>query len=191
MKTRCNNPNFVGHKDYGGRGITYCDRWEDFVSFFEDMGERPEGTSLDRIDNNGNYEPGNCRWATQVVQHNNKRSNQRITVNGFTRTAAHWARLLGVDRHVVLERLKLGWPEELAVTTPLHGRKRAGRKHGRAILNKHEVALIKKFLFRHPPPCNQHGVHAGGYEFLSRFFGVSIRAIRKINSGQTWSDVIA
>jgi len=73
MKQRCLNPNNRDYKDYGGRGITVCDRWMKFENFFADMGERPEGTTLDRIDVNGNYEPNNCRWATSDIQASNKR----------------------------------------------------------------------------------------------------------------------
>ncbi len=68
MKTRCQNPNCPDYKNYGGRGITVCERWMDFANFLEDMGERPENTTLDRINNDGNYEPGNCRWTTPREQ---------------------------------------------------------------------------------------------------------------------------
>lgn len=76
MKTRCTNPNSTSWKDYGGRGIKICDRWQAFENFLEDMGERPYGTTLDRYPNNdGNYEPGNCRWATLKQQGANKKRN--------------------------------------------------------------------------------------------------------------------
>lgn len=73
MRTRCTNPNSPRWSSYGGRGITVCDRWQEFKNFLDDMGERPEGKTLDRIDVNGNYEPKNCRWATQKEQHDNQR----------------------------------------------------------------------------------------------------------------------
>lgn len=80
MRTRCNNPNRKSYTDYGGRGIGVCQRWDDFRRFVEDVGERPAGQTLDRIDTNGNYEPGNVRWATRKEQQANRRLNQKFTI---------------------------------------------------------------------------------------------------------------
>jgi len=78
MGQRCTNPNHMAYQDYGGRGIVICRRWRSFENFLADMGERPEGMTLDRIDNDGNYEPGNCRWATPKVQRANQRLNSPV-----------------------------------------------------------------------------------------------------------------
>jgi hypothetical protein len=72
MRSRCNNPNSIWYHRYGGRGIKICERWDSFANFYEDMGERPEGKTLDRINNNGNYEPNNCKWSTPLEQSNNR-----------------------------------------------------------------------------------------------------------------------
>ena len=82
MKARCQNPNKSQFKYWGARGVKVCDRWQDFANFLADMGERPEGTTLDRIDNNGNYEPGNCRWVTLKEQRRNRRDqkNQKLFI---------------------------------------------------------------------------------------------------------------
>lgn len=76
MKSRCLNPKATGYKNYGGRGITVCERWMEFLNFYADMGPRPEGSSLDRIDTNGNYEPGNVRWGTASEQVRNRRKHE-------------------------------------------------------------------------------------------------------------------
>jgi hypothetical protein len=95
MKQRCYNVFDPYYKDYGGRGITVCKEWLDsFMVFYIDMGEIPEGTTLGRIDNNGNYCKDNCRWETPKEQANNRRSNRLLTFNGVTRTMANGLRKL-------------------------------------------------------------------------------------------------
>jgi hypothetical protein len=90
MKERCYNPKNSRFKDYGGRGIKVCERWMDSSRFFADMGERPNGTTLDRIDVNGNYEPGNCRWQTPWQQSNNRRNSRKYTISGESKTLSEW-----------------------------------------------------------------------------------------------------
>lgn len=109
MKHRCSNPNAQGYKNYGGRGIRVCDRWQKFENFIEDMGFPPEGCSIDRIDNNGNYEPSNCRWATQKQQSSNHRKNVYIEYNGETMTASEFGRRHNLCIQTVLDRTHQGW----------------------------------------------------------------------------------
>ncbi len=120
VKTRCFNSNCQCFGDYGGRGITMCDRWkESFVAFLDDMGHRPGPEySLERIDHNGHYEPGNCRWATVTEQSNNRRSNRLITHQGVTRTLKNWSRIKGVSRKAITDRLNRGWDTERTFGTP-------------------------------------------------------------------------
>lgn len=96
MKTRCLNPNTAYYRYYGGRGISVCERWMSYRLFLMDMGERPEGMSLDRIDTNGNYEPGNCRWATSKEQSVNKRNVRLYEMDGVKLCAKDWAGRKGV-----------------------------------------------------------------------------------------------
>jgi len=109
MKNRCKNPNYNGYSNYGGRGISYCDRWESFDVFIEDMGEPPtKGHSLDRIDCNGNYSKENCRWADSVTQSNNRTNNVKFEFDGRERTLAQWASEYGIDYEVLRARYHRG-----------------------------------------------------------------------------------
>ena len=113
IKKRCYTPGTTGFKNYGGRGITMAPAWRDsFITFLRDMGPRPPGTSIDRIDNDGPYAPGNCRWATPSVQNRNNRRSRFLTFNGETLNLVDWAARLGVDRSRISERLRYGWPVE-------------------------------------------------------------------------------
>lgn len=110
MKNRCNRPATRYYENYGGRGIKVCDRWmHSVVNFIDDMGLRPTSThSIERIDNDGNYEPSNCRWATAAEQASNKRSNRYITVNGRRMTLAEAARQKGIKRGTFATRIYRG-----------------------------------------------------------------------------------
>ena len=120
MLRRCYSANQKGFQNYGGRGIAVCDEWRNsFDAFLSDMGERPDGASLDRIDTNGNYEPSNCRWATPKEQAHNRRSNIYITHNGVTMIANDWAKHLGMARTTFFRRLQDGWSTTEAIETPV------------------------------------------------------------------------
>lgn len=119
MRYRCLNKNHQAYHNYGGRGITVCERWLKFENFLADMGERPPGLTIDRKDNNGNYCPENCRWATRKEQANNSRHNRLITFNGKTLNMSQWANALGMSTDRLDGRInKLGWTIERALTTP-------------------------------------------------------------------------
>ncbi len=112
MIARCQNSRHRSFKNYGGRGVSICTRWiRSFAAFFADMGPRPSPEhSLDRKDNDGNYEPSNCRWATRREQQSNRRGCNRVTWNGKTQTLYAWARELGMAPSTLRGRLRLGWP---------------------------------------------------------------------------------
>lgn len=123
MKERCDNPLYECYERYGGRGITYCEQWKDFLVFLQDMGSRPKGTTLDRIDNDKGYYKENCRWADDFQQHSNKRNN--ISFNGVC--ASQRSRELGGGINLVTGRLKLGWTLEEAFSIPFLSK--GGRKN--------------------------------------------------------------
>lgn len=123
MKSRCRNPSNDRYARYGGRGIQVCERWNSFENFLEDMGERPEGMTLDRVDNDGNYEPGNCRWATRRQQQGNTARSRILTHNGKSQHLAAWARELDVGVELLSSRIRRGWTVERTLTTPAAPRK--------------------------------------------------------------------
>lgn len=119
MLNRCRNPNVKGYENYGGRGIRVCARWHVFENFIADMGERPEGMTLERKDPDGDYGPDNCIWASRLSQSRNRRSLVLITHKGETLCAAEWAQRLGIKSNTVRARLRAGWLHSDAVTLPL------------------------------------------------------------------------
>ena len=119
MFSRCYNPKHEHYRSYGGRGIAVCSRWhESFENFLADMGPSwSQGLTLDRYPNNdGNYEPSNCRWATQAEQSRNRRTTVLLTFNGKTQTLTEWAAELGLTRQALGYRLRNGWPLERVLT---------------------------------------------------------------------------
>jgi len=108
MRSRCNNPKFTNYATYGGRGIKVCERWDSFENFLEDMGPRPKGYTIDRIDPNGDYCPENCRWASWAEQQRNRRDTRFITWDGRTQCVTDWADELGIPRSTISWRLQNG-----------------------------------------------------------------------------------
>lgn len=121
IRTRCKTKSPEMFKKYGSRGISVCERWEESLqNFMDDMGLPPSlDHSIDRIDNNGNYTPENCRWATTCIQSRNKRNTRYIEINGITKTLAEWMEHYGVNFGTVYDRLLRGWPAKEAFETPV------------------------------------------------------------------------
>lgn len=123
MKGRCHNPADMGFKNYGARGITVCERWQNsFENFHFDMGPRPAKHSIERKDNNKGYSPDNCVWATKSVQCNNNRRNIFIEHRGERLTLMQWAKKLGFVYGTLRQRLRNGWPPEKILTEPVRQR---------------------------------------------------------------------
>lgn len=118
MRTRCRNKNTPDYHRWGGRGISICSEWDTFDRFYKDMGGRPKGMTLDRIDNGKGYYKENCQWADRNVQANNRRSNRIISFAGADLTVAQWARITGIKSNTIRSRLDIyNWPLEKALST--------------------------------------------------------------------------
>ncbi len=119
MISRCYNKENRAYPEWGGRGIRVCDRWlKSFEDFYADMGQRPKGFVIDRIDNDGNYDPKNCRWASMKESNRNKRNNRTITISGVSKVIPEWSELSGVPPSTIIGRLKRGWNNIDAVFQP-------------------------------------------------------------------------
>lgn len=122
MKARCLNKKNKDYPRYGGRGIKVCKRWLVAKNFIDDMGDRPKNKQLDRIDNNGDYEPKNCRWVTARENSNNKRNSFYISYKNETKTLSEWARHFNICPKALRHRLKSNWPLHMALTRKVnHG----------------------------------------------------------------------
>ena len=118
MLNRCNNKDYAPYPDYGGRGITVCEKWSAFEGFLEDMGECPPNLTLERIDNDGPYSKDNCVWGTRKVQARNRRTSHMLTFNGKTQCMAAWAEEVGLKLDTLKRRIYTGWSTRRALATP-------------------------------------------------------------------------
>lgn len=183
MRQRCRNQNHPKWPAYGGRGITVCARWDSFLSFLADMGPRPPGTTIDRENNDGNYEPGNCRWATATVQGRNKRNNIRIgaSVEGDTTTIPELATAMDVPQDTLYERYykrRQGATMDLATLQAPPRPNPKGEDHPRRLLSEQDVVAIRR---RRAAGETQRA--------LALEFHVSRSAIKHIVSRRNWSHV--
>lgn len=120
MIRRCGNPQDANWENYGGRGIGVCEEWLTFEGFLRDMGEMPEGLTLGRIKNDGDYEPSNCEWQTRQEQNRNKRNNRLVTISGVTTNVSTLAEIFKISAATACRRMdKQGWTPEKAFTTPV------------------------------------------------------------------------
>ncbi len=127
MKYRCENPNNDAYSYYGGRGIKVCERWHDYKNFIEDMGERPDGMTIERKNVNGNYEPDNCIWASRKQQSRNLRVTARFTINGVCKALDDWCDEYGIKKQTVIGRIGRGQSLIEAFTKPIRTQNRNGR----------------------------------------------------------------
>jgi phosphopantetheinyl transferase (holo-ACP synthase) len=165
MIQRCTNEKHTSYKDYGGRGITICDRWlNSFTEFLNDMGPRPDGHSIERIDNNGNYEPQNCKWASQKEQATNRRDIVHLTINNETLTIEQWAERSGISADIIYTRIKNNWSPERAISEP-----------AKKILSKEEILEI----------CNSNETQMQ----LAERFNTSQSAVQAILCGRNCSHI--
>lgn len=116
---RCIHPTHRNYKNYGGRGITVCNRWLKFENFLTDMGKKPKGYEIDRIDNNKGYYKRNCKWVTSKENNRNKRNNHLIIFNGEIQCLAAWSEQYNISQHTLTMRLRRGWPIPKALLTPV------------------------------------------------------------------------
>ncbi len=131
MKSRCNRPDHMAYHRYGGRGITVCEEWNSptgFTAFLADMGERPRGTTIDRINNDLGYSKENCRWATPSQQRLNCEDTRFISWNGTKRQINEWVAITGIKASTIRERIKRGWPIDDVFTRPSTKKKPHVRK---------------------------------------------------------------
>lgn len=135
MHSRCENPNHKYYANYGGRGIAVCDEWNEYVPFrdWAIKAGYSDNLTIDRIEVNGNYSPGNCRWATIREQQNNKLSNHLIRFNGVSHTISEWSEIVGIKKTTIRERLSAGWPVEKTLTEPVRQRTKGYRPSAKMI----------------------------------------------------------
>lgn len=121
MRQRCSNPSNKEFHNYGGRGIKVCKRWQSFKNFIADMGQRPSrDLSIERINNDKGYSPGNCKWGTTFEQANNTRVNVFFGIDGVEKTVSQWSRISGITPTTIYGRIRSGWPVEKAVFQPVN-----------------------------------------------------------------------
>lgn len=170
MRSRCQNPKNIAFKDYGGRGIRLCERWQKFENFVEDMGLPPAQHTIERINNNGHYEKKNCKWATRQEQGNNRRDNRRINLDGITKTIAQWSRETGIHQNTITNRMEHGHPPEIILSSD------RVRHTQSTILSADDVRTIRAAI-------------GTPKTILAKRYGVSVPNIYAILKRRSWKHV--
>jgi hypothetical protein len=169
MIARCHNQNHRHFAFYGGRGVQVCQRWRSgFINFLEDMGQRPDGMSIDRIDNDKGYDPTNCQWATMSTQSNNRRSSRRVRFRGTTKTVKQWCEELHLNEELIRSRLKLGWNFAKAVGSSVLPSTRdrvdvTGQRFGNLVAIEYSRTENKRAMWLCRCDCGATKVVAGKY----------------------------
>lgn len=190
-KGRCQNPNNLGFHRYGGRGIEF--RFKSFEEFHAEMGDRPTlKHSIDRIDNDGHYESGNVRWATQTVQARNTSTNRLLTYNGDTKPLAEWADVVGMNLHSLATRMRKGWCVPCALFVKLWGHcshqtqkprnKAVGERAGSAKLTSHKVLTARA-------KWQEAGRPTKIIVYFAKMFGVSYDTMKAAIKGESWKHI--
>lgn len=182
MWDRCERKNHKAYHRYGGRGISVCERWRSFDNFYSDMGPRPVGKTLDRKNNDGNYEPGNCRWATKREQMGNTRANHWLELDGVRMHVTDWSRKTGLLAVTIKNRLKLGWSIRRALETKAdsYANCHRGSKSPNAKLSESDVVEMRRL----------HREKTLGYRRLAKKFGVRVETAKAAVDGVTWRHVV-
>ena len=173
MRERCCRPSDISYQNYGARGITVCDEWNrSFAAFLRDMGPRPNGSSIERIDGDKGYEPGNTRWATRVEQARNTRSNTFVAINGVEKCISEWIEVLGLSPATVWARINRGFDAAEALKP---GRANRGLNIGAGKLTQEKANEIRRLV-------------ADGAErrAVAERFGVDVSSISNIIRGKSW-----
>jgi len=175
MRNRCENPNVKSYQHYGARGIKVCERWHTFENFYADMGNRPEDGTLERIDNNGNYEPSNVRWATKKEQANNKRNNRiYVSSDGTEKNMSQWAKELGISPSGLQARIRRGMIQDDAVNKPAP----KNLKKPNAKYTDDDIRTIRKLCL------------TTSNIKIAKMYGVSATSIYHIKIKQTYQDIL-
>jgi len=188
MMSRCYKERDIGWENYGGRGVRVCDVWHEFDRFVADMGQPGTGDSIDRVDVDGDYEIGNCRWADWETQANNRRTNVRVSFGDKEMTIAQWARKIGASPEALKKRFDAGWTVEAALTTPVGAITELMLTSVKRLHRSGDSASGAKMTFNSAEDMRKHKLKSPGISLteLGKKFGVGRETARKVIGRLSW-----